>query len=162
MGVGGRERISSRLLTECGAHCGAWSQDPEIMTWGEIKSQTLKWLSHPGAPRCNIFEGIIMLKWVGHWFLKEYTQCDLGFRFTCLGEYSEPGHQEDFVEHSGSGSRTFKGKVYWVGGECHRCDPASGFLHLLPLPGGTCLTMWLTFFIHMSPYWGLLRSSYLK
>ena len=28
----------------------AQSQDPEIMTWAETKSQRLSWLSHPGAP----------------------------------------------------------------------------------------------------------------
>ena len=25
--------------------------DPKIMTWAEIKSQALNWLSHPGTPR---------------------------------------------------------------------------------------------------------------
>lgn len=29
----------------------AWSHNPEDMTWTEIKSQTPKLLSHPGAPR---------------------------------------------------------------------------------------------------------------
>ena len=43
------ERISSRLPTECGAWHGAWSHDPEIMTWAEIKSWMLNRLSHPGA-----------------------------------------------------------------------------------------------------------------
>ena len=28
----GRERISSKLATECGVQCGALSQDPEIIT----------------------------------------------------------------------------------------------------------------------------------
>ena len=27
-----------------------WFHDPEIMTWAEIKSRTLNWLSHPGTP----------------------------------------------------------------------------------------------------------------
>ena len=30
--------------------CGSISQNHEIMTWAEIKSQMLNWLSHPGAP----------------------------------------------------------------------------------------------------------------
>ena len=33
-----------------GAWFGAWSHDPEIMTWAKIKSWTFSWLSHPGAP----------------------------------------------------------------------------------------------------------------
>ena len=32
------------------AQHGVWSHDAEIMTWAEIKSQMLNWLSHPGAP----------------------------------------------------------------------------------------------------------------
>ena len=43
-----RERNLSRLSAEQGAQCGAWSQDPEIMTWAETKSQMLNWLYHPG------------------------------------------------------------------------------------------------------------------
>ena len=38
-----------------GAQQGALSQDPEIMTWTEIKSQMLNWLSHPDAPSPHIF-----------------------------------------------------------------------------------------------------------
>ena len=34
---------------------GAWSQDCEIMTWAEIKSWMLNWLSHSGAPLGFIF-----------------------------------------------------------------------------------------------------------
>ena len=44
-----RERISSRLHANCRAWLGTGSQDPEIMTWAEIKSQTLNRLSHTGA-----------------------------------------------------------------------------------------------------------------
>ena len=44
-----QRRGTSRLYTEYGARWRAWSHDPEIMTWGEIKSQILNWLSHPGA-----------------------------------------------------------------------------------------------------------------
>ena len=33
-----------------GAQHGARSHDPEIMTWAEIKSRMLNWLSPPGAP----------------------------------------------------------------------------------------------------------------
>ena len=34
-------RISNRLCTECGAPHRAQSQDPEMMTWTELKSQRL-------------------------------------------------------------------------------------------------------------------------
>lgn len=33
------------------------------------------------------------------------------FRFVCLGEYGEPGSQEDLAGHSGGCSRTSMGKV---------------------------------------------------
>lgn len=47
--VRGREN-SSRLPAECRIWCRDPSHDPEIMTGAEIKSQTLKRLSHPGTP----------------------------------------------------------------------------------------------------------------
>ena len=50
-----RERILSRLHVQHGDPLGAWSQDHGIMTWAEIKSQILHQLSHPGAPRQNLF-----------------------------------------------------------------------------------------------------------
>ena len=43
---GEEERNPSRLCTEHRAWHGAWSQDPEIMTWAETKSQMLNWLRH--------------------------------------------------------------------------------------------------------------------
>ena len=53
-GVGGRERGNER---ECRLHAVSTEPDVElklpnheIMTWAEIKSQTLKWLGHPGTP----------------------------------------------------------------------------------------------------------------
>ena len=52
--VGGRDRGTSRLPTEYWAQHGAWSHNPEIMTWAEIKSQMLNQLSHPGAPIITI------------------------------------------------------------------------------------------------------------
>ena len=46
-GLGPREeKISSKLWSQQGAQ----SQNPEIMTPAEIKSQVLNRLSHPGAP----------------------------------------------------------------------------------------------------------------
>ena len=36
-----RERVLSRLCTQCRAQCGAPSQDPEIITYAETKSQSL-------------------------------------------------------------------------------------------------------------------------
>ena len=44
------ERILSRLHAQCRIQRRAWSYDPEIMTWAEIKSWTLKWLSHAYTP----------------------------------------------------------------------------------------------------------------
>lgn len=45
-----RERVLSRLHTQHGAWRGAWSHDPGIVTWTQIKSQVFNKLSHPGAP----------------------------------------------------------------------------------------------------------------
>ena len=50
-----RERISNRFPTECGAWPNAWSYNPEIMTWAEMKSQMLIWPSHPGVPSVGLF-----------------------------------------------------------------------------------------------------------
>ena len=46
-----RERILSRLHAQHRAWCRAWSHDPDVMTWAEIKSWTLNQLSHPSAPK---------------------------------------------------------------------------------------------------------------
>ena len=50
----GAEGEGERILkqTPCWAESPTWgsSQDPEIMTWAEIKSHKLNWLSYPGAP----------------------------------------------------------------------------------------------------------------
>ena len=46
----GRERILSSLHTQHGAEGRVQSQDPEIMTWAEIKSQILKRLSYSDTP----------------------------------------------------------------------------------------------------------------
>lgn len=55
-----RERESSgRLPTEEGRWGGnptlTLFQDPEIMTWPEIESPMLNWLSQPGAPPDALF-----------------------------------------------------------------------------------------------------------
>ena len=52
----GRKRISSRLHTQHGAQHGAWTHNPEIMTWAKIKSQIFNWLSHPSAPQRSNFK----------------------------------------------------------------------------------------------------------
>ena len=46
-----RERLLSKLYTQCRAQCGAWSHDPRIMTWAKIKSQMLHRLIHPGVTK---------------------------------------------------------------------------------------------------------------
>ena len=48
-------RVLSRLHTQHGAQCRTRPHDPEIMTWAEIKSQTLNWLNHPDTPQDLIF-----------------------------------------------------------------------------------------------------------
>ena len=75
----GRERIPSILCTEHGAQCGASSRNPEIMTWADIKSQMLNFLSHPGAPILFFFD-IIVNRLV--FFLFYFLQaCFLDFSF---------------------------------------------------------------------------------
>ena len=65
-----RKKSSSRLPTECGAWCGALSQDPEIMTWAEIKSWPLNHLSHPGAPDVQLFKKPLKMRTdLKMWFL---------------------------------------------------------------------------------------------
>ena len=48
-------RTSGRLHAEHWPRHGAWSHNPEIMTWAETKSQTLNQLSHMGAPEPVLF-----------------------------------------------------------------------------------------------------------
>ena len=45
----GRERLLSRLHAHHGTQCGAWSLDPGVVTWAEIKSWTFNRPSHPDA-----------------------------------------------------------------------------------------------------------------
>lgn len=61
-----KERISSGLPAEHRAWCRAGSHDLEIMTRAAIKSWTLNWVSHPGAP--NNF-----LLWLVTLFMKLLT-----------------------------------------------------------------------------------------
>ena len=64
-----KERMLSRLHTQhrawhrapCKAPRGAPSQDPGIMIWADIKSRTLNWLSHPGAPTNKRFQMVFNL-----------------------------------------------------------------------------------------------------
>ena len=59
-GVGAEgERILSGPHAQCTARHRAWSQDPGIVTWAEIKSQMPHWPSPPQAPRDNCFSYII-------------------------------------------------------------------------------------------------------
>ena len=52
----GRKNILSRPHAQCGVHCRAQSHNHEIMTWAEIKSWRLNWLSHPGTPKNNFYK----------------------------------------------------------------------------------------------------------
>ena len=52
----GGERIPSRLYAVCAKpHVGLNLMHCEIMTWIEIKSQLLNWLSQPGTPTFAFF-----------------------------------------------------------------------------------------------------------
>ena len=55
----GRERIPNRLHPQHKYQCGAWSHNHETMTWAEVKSQTINWLSHPGTPLITSFKFLI-------------------------------------------------------------------------------------------------------
>ena len=33
-----------------------------IMTWAEIKSPTINWLSHPGAPALSVHKGMVKIR----------------------------------------------------------------------------------------------------
>ena len=59
-GQRGRERILSRLHAQFRAQYRAWSHDPGIGTWAEIKRQRLKQLRHPSAP----FSGSLHPCWI--------------------------------------------------------------------------------------------------
>ena len=63
MSRGGAEREDD-TESKAGSRLWAVSTEPdvglrprnlEIMTWAEIKSRTLNWLSHPGAPQKSVF-----------------------------------------------------------------------------------------------------------
>ena len=56
-GGGGEKKGENLKQVPCSAWHRAESYNHEIMTWAKIKSSTLKWLSHPGAPN-----GILLLK----------------------------------------------------------------------------------------------------
>ena len=48
-----KQREANSLLSvepDAGLHLTSWDHNSEIVTWAEIKSQILNWLSHPGAP----------------------------------------------------------------------------------------------------------------
>ena len=58
----GRERISSRLhAISAEPDRGLKPTNPKIMTWAEIKSQTLNWLSHPGVPTQLNFAFVLLI-----------------------------------------------------------------------------------------------------
>ena len=63
MGESGRggER---EFYTECGAWCG-------VMTWARTKSWILNWLSHPGAPKTDFSNYIILSVLTNHSTLKK-------------------------------------------------------------------------------------------
>ena len=55
----------SRLQAQYGVQHGAWSHNPEIKIWAEVKSQTLNWLSHLGTP---VFQMILRTAVLGRWW----------------------------------------------------------------------------------------------
>ena len=65
------ESIPSRLrAVSAGPSVGLKLTNPEIMTWAEINSWMLNWLSHPGTPSLPFFEVILQP-------LSHLTQWDL-------------------------------------------------------------------------------------
>ena len=53
------QRILSRLHAHHGTWHGAWSNNPDIMTWAKLKSGMLNWLSHPSILMKIIFVHIL-------------------------------------------------------------------------------------------------------
>ena len=66
---GGRENPKPPPCYQHRAQCRTRSHDPQIVTWAEIKSRTLNWLSHPGTPH------IAFLKYM-------YISCNLSWDIT--------------------------------------------------------------------------------
>ena len=65
-----------------------------------------------GRERCNILKVVSCYSMSWSLIGERREQCTtVCFRFVCLGEYGEPGSQEDLVGHSGGGSRTSVGQV---------------------------------------------------
>ena len=58
-GEGKRENPKKAPCCQCRAPHGAGSKNHEIMTWAEIKSQTLDQLSHPSTPDDVFFKYLI-------------------------------------------------------------------------------------------------------
>lgn len=51
-GAEGEKTLADSALSKAMA---SWSHDPEITTWAETKSQTLKWLRHQGTSTSHMF-----------------------------------------------------------------------------------------------------------
>lgn len=49
----------SRLHPQHRAQCGAWTHDPEIDTWAEIKSWIPNWLNHPGNHALSLIQNTL-------------------------------------------------------------------------------------------------------
>ena len=76
----GSERILSRLLADHGARHGAWSHDPEIMTWADMKSQPPNQLSHTGVQKHDL----LMPKQITEYVLHDYKQpCKMNLVHYC-------------------------------------------------------------------------------
>ena len=67
----GREKISGRLHTEWGAPRGAWSLNTEIMTWAEIRRQTVNPPCPPGAPGSQFLKHSQEGAWLGRCHLSK-------------------------------------------------------------------------------------------
>ena len=69
----GREREGQRIWSSLCADsrepdAGLELMNPEVMTWAEIKSRRLNWLSHPGTPTLGILNGLHW-KYKGKWYV---------------------------------------------------------------------------------------------
>jgi len=75
----------SRLHTQHGAQHGAWTHDPEIKTWAEIKSLMLNWLRNPGTPTYVYFKVILhIVEFFSQRPISVYTVTNSEGEFTCL------------------------------------------------------------------------------
>ena len=135
-----RERLSSRLSAECEALQGAWSQDPEIMTWAKTKSQMLNWLCHRGCPIYLFKKDFFFFFFLEREYVQAWTGWWGGPVGGGTGREIERGREADSPE---------------CGAHCEVLDPRILRSWPEPKPRVGGLTNWATQvpqFIHVKPF----------